>query len=81
MTTAEFRGEGESLNYAHARGVCQYLQERGLLHHFYRKYRGAARGDPSGIGTLCELLGCRSLEDVDRQFRAWLAVRPRPAVQ
>jgi len=66
-----FRGEGEGINYAVVRCFCQYLQERGMLSHFYRKFRGAVREDPQGVSTLCELLGCASLDEVDRDFRRW----------
>jgi hypothetical protein len=68
-----FRGEGEGVNYAVVRSFCLYLQERGLLSHFYRKFRGAVCDDPSGVLTLCELLGVATLDDVDREFRAWAA--------
>ncbi|MGE5194865.1 MAG: hypothetical protein ACM3U2_20425 [Deltaproteobacteria bacterium] len=67
-----FRGEGEGLNYAVVRGFCHYLQHRGLLSHFYRKFRGAAHDDPSGVSTLCELLGVATVDEVDRDFRAWV---------
>jgi hypothetical protein len=71
IQSPEFRGEGEGLNYAVVRCFCQYLQERGMLSHFYRKFRGAAHEDPDGVSTLCELLGCASLDEVDRDFRRW----------
>jgi hypothetical protein len=67
-----FRGEGEGLNYAVVRCFCHYLQHRGLVSHFYRKFRGAANDDPDGIATLCALLGASSIDDVDRDFRAWV---------
>jgi hypothetical protein len=66
-----FRGEGEGVNYAVVRCFCHYLQERGMLSHFYRKFRGAVHEDQHGIATLCELLGCASLDEVDRDFRKW----------
>ncbi|HEY3969714.1 MAG TPA: hypothetical protein VGM05_34530 [Planctomycetaceae bacterium] len=71
-----FRGEGEGLNYALVRGFCHYLQERGLLSHFYRKFRDSVHDDPGGIVTLCELLNVATMSDVDRQFRDWLALSP-----
>ena len=74
IATTTFRGEGEGLNYAVVRSFCQYLQHRGLLSHFYRKFRQAAPEDPRGVSTLCELLGVATLDEVDRDFRAW-AVR------
>ena len=68
-----FRGEGEGLNYAMVRCFCHYLQERKLLCHFYRKFRSGSERDPNGITTLCELLGAASIDDVDHDFRAWIA--------
>jgi hypothetical protein len=72
IASSEFRGEGEGLNYAVVRSFCLYLQDRGLLGHFYRKFRGAVHQDPTGIATLCELLGVATLDEVDRDFRAWV---------
>lgn len=71
-----FRGPGENLNYAQVRCFCLYLQERGLLSHFYRKLRAAAADDPSGLSTLCELLGAASVRQVDRDFREWVSRQP-----
>jgi hypothetical protein len=68
-----FRGEGEGLNYAAMRGFCLYLQERGLLTHYYRKFRLAVGDDPSGLHTLSELLGVDSVETIDRDFRTWMS--------
>lgn len=77
IRTRSFRGEGENLNYALVRSFCLYLQERGLLGDFYRKFRTAVDDDPSGLLTLCELLGVSTPAEVDRDFRAWLAKQPR----
>jgi hypothetical protein len=72
IASREFRGEGEGLNYAAVRCFCLYLQERSLLSHFYRKFRSAVHDDPDGVATLCALLGVATIDDVDRDFRAWL---------
>lgn len=72
IRSPEFRGEGEGLNYALVRGFCQYLEARGLLSHFYRKFHAAADDDPTGIATLRELLGQTSLDEIDRDFHKWL---------
>jgi hypothetical protein len=71
-----FRGEGEGLNYAIVRAFCHYLQQRQLLSHFYRKFRDGAGTDPTGIATLCELLGVSSISEVEREFRDWVATSP-----
>lgn len=75
MRTPAFRGEGEGLHYAQVRSFCHYLQDRGLLSHFYRKFRGAVHDDPSGTSTLCELLGASTIDEVDRDFRKWILER------
>lgn len=67
-----FRGEGEGLNYALVRSFCRYLQHRGLLTHYYRKFRAAHHADPSGLHTLCEVLGVSTCDEIDASFRAWI---------
>jgi hypothetical protein len=71
ITSEVFRGEGEGLNYAVVRCFCHYLQHRGLISHYYRKFRGAVKDDPDGTATLCALLGAESIDEIDRDFRAW----------
>lgn len=71
-----FRGEGENLNYAYVRCFCLYLQERGLLAHFYRKFRGHVAVDHRGLQTLRELLGVDSDAAIERDFREWVAHSP-----
>ena len=57
ISAREIREEKQAIEYAHARYFCLYLQERGLLPFFYRKFRDRAANDPSGLRTLCEILG------------------------
>ena len=71
------RQDSEALDYAHSRYFCLYLQSRQLLSHYYRKFRTNTAQDPTGRQTLCELLRCDSLDEVDRDFRNWaLSLRP-----
>lgn len=81
IRTQSFRGEGEGLNYALVRCFCLYLQDRGLLSHYYRKFRSTVKDDPSGINTLCELLEVRSGDELDIEFRAWLQKQGRKSVR
>jgi hypothetical protein len=62
----------EAVDYAHARYLCLYLQERELLGPYYRKFRASADRDRAGLWTLRQLLGVTSLEDFDREFREWV---------
>ncbi|MFT5326822.1 MAG: hypothetical protein ACI8P0_004705 [Planctomycetaceae bacterium] len=72
ISSREIREEKQAVEYAHARYFCLYLQERGLLPFFYRKFRDRAGSDPSGLRTLCEILGEENLDPVDRNFRQWV---------
>lgn len=72
ISAREIREETQAVEYAHARYFCLYLQERGLLPFFYRKFRNHAGSDPSGLRTLCEILGEENLDPVDRNFRQWV---------
>ena len=49
-TRAEFRGEKESANYANARYLCFYLQERGLLRKFFKAFRDANKAGKDDTG-------------------------------
>lgn len=69
------QAEREALDYAHARGLCVYLQERQLLAPFYRKCRARIGDDPSGMAALREIFGGKSLAEIDTEFRHWLGGR------
>jgi hypothetical protein len=74
------RSDHQALDYAHARYFCLYLQQRGLLEAFYRKFRAAVRTDPTGLGTLRGLFGVNDLSSVDADFRTWaMAFERQPA--
>lgn len=45
------------VNYALARYLLMYLQERGLLQRYYREFHAAAASDPTGYVTLMQVLG------------------------
>lgn len=72
VSSRDIREEQQAVEYAHARYFCLYLQERGLLPFFYRKFRDRAASDPSGLRTLCEILGEENLDPIDRNFRQWV---------
>jgi hypothetical protein len=61
----------EAVDYAHARYLCLYLQERGLLAAYYRRLRAGLESDPGGLRTLCEVLGAPA-DVIDRDFRRWV---------
>jgi hypothetical protein len=71
LRSGGLRPENEAVDYAHARYLCLFLQERGLLSAYYRKLRLARDQDPTGAETLQKLLNSGSLAEVDRDFRNW----------
>ena len=68
----DFYGEHVGLNYAQARYLLMYLQEKGELQHFYREFRASSKDDPTGIETLRALIAPKKLSDFEREWRAWV---------
>ncbi len=66
------RSEHQTIDYAHARYICLYLQEQQLLEPYYRKLRARAEHDPHGLNTLLELLSLDTSSDLDTDFRRWV---------
>lgn len=79
VRTDQIRGEREAVAYAQARYLCLYLQQRGLLAPFYRKFRSRCDVDPTGERTLCALLQVDSLVAADEAFRRWVSTLPPTA--
>ncbi len=73
---ATFRSGDVGLNYAVARSLCLYLQDRQLLQKYYQELRTRWPSDPQGVSTLCRVLGVKSPTQVERQFAAWVKRRP-----
>jgi hypothetical protein len=59
-------------NYAQARYLCYYLQEKGLLRTFYRRFTAAQADDPRGVATLKAVLGVRDLAAFQTKWEAWV---------
>jgi hypothetical protein len=57
MSNDAFRNDLEDLHYATARYVCQWLDERGKLWPFYRKWRETSDADPTGEKAFTEVVG------------------------
>jgi hypothetical protein len=70
-TSAEFYGRDSGLNYAAARYLCLYLQERGLLPRFYREFRDGFERDRTGITQLEKVAG-RRLAELQPDWKAWV---------
>ncbi len=61
MDANTFYGESKGVNYAQARYLCYYLQEKGLLIKFYREFYASQKQDSSGYKTLQRVLGERDM--------------------
>lgn len=55
-TRGEFYADAAGTHYAHARYLCYYLQEKGLLGAYYRRFKADCAKDPSGYATLKAVL-------------------------
>ena len=60
------------INYAQARYLMFYLQEKGLLADYYRRFRDNVKDDPSGLETLKQVLKVDDLDGFDKKWRAWV---------
>ncbi|UCH97461.1 MAG: hypothetical protein JSV88_11580, partial [Candidatus Aminicenantes bacterium] len=63
-----FYHEDPGTNYAQARYLCYYLQEKGLLVEFYHQFRANRKTDPTGYETLKQVL---SETDMDAFKKKW----------
>ena len=71
-TTHQFYNMTEGNNYAQARYLCYYLQEKNLLVQFYNTYRQSFKGDSSGYETLKRTLREDDLEKFQRDWEQWV---------
>jgi hypothetical protein len=69
-TTDEFYNDEEGYNYAEARYLCFYLQEKGLLRDFYNRFKQTGAYDPSGLRTLEEVLQ-KDIESIETEWLQW----------
>jgi hypothetical protein len=67
-TTREFYADKHGTNYAQARYLCYYLQQRGLLRKYFHAFKRNAKDDPSGYKTLVATLGS---PDMDAFQKVW----------
>jgi len=69
--TDEFYDAGDEV-YARARYLCYYLQERGLLVAFYRKFLETRAEDPTGLAALESVLGRKVDDDLEQEFATFV---------
>ena len=68
MDTSAFYNEDKGVNYAQARYLCYYLQEKGLLIKYYQEFQDHQKEDPTGFGSLRKVL---TETDMDAFKKKW----------
>ncbi len=71
-TDDQFYREDPGTNYAQARYLCYYLQEKGVLTRFYEEFRANWRSDPHGLEALRRVLGTKDLVAFKTQWEAFV---------
>jgi hypothetical protein len=67
-----YREDLVGVNYAEARYLMMYLQEKGLLRRYYRAFRDRAADDPTGMETLKQVIGPQELGAFEKEWREWV---------
>src|SRR5882762_2971428 len=62
MDENAFYNQDKGVNYAQARYLCYYLQEKGVLVKFYREFHTRQKEDPSGFKSLQKVLAEPDME-------------------
>lgn len=70
-TTQQFYNMDTADNYAQARYLCYYLQEKGLLGDYYRAFCGSAKRDACGYAALREVLSIEKEEEMAGFQKRW----------
>jgi len=78
-TTTEFYDEDPGTNYAQARYLLYYLQEKGLLVDYYRAFHAARGEDPTGYRTLQRVLDEEDMVAFQERWEAWVLKLKFPA--
>lgn len=72
MDAREFYERDTGTNYAQARYLLYYLQERGLLVRYYREFLANRERDPTGFDTLQRVTGERDMNAFQRKWERYV---------
>jgi hypothetical protein len=70
-STNEFYEDDRGNHYAQARYLCYYLQEKGLLLDFWRRFQKDQESDPTGYKTLALVLGEKDMKAFQKRWEEW----------
>lgn len=73
LDTESFYGDDSGVNYAASRYLLYYLQEKGSLREFYRRYRANVENDPTGYATLVATLGVTDMRAFESDWQRYVA--------
>jgi len=68
---AQFYGDNTGVNYATARYVCYWLQEKDLLLKFYKEFKETLKDDATGQFALEKVTGMK-IADFDKVWREFV---------
>jgi len=71
-TSHQFYNLDRGTNYAQARYLCYYLQERGLLVKYYHEFADQCKDDPTGYKTLQKVLNEKDMTAFQKRWEAWV---------
>jgi hypothetical protein len=72
MSANDFYDDDRGINYAQARYLCYYLQEKGLLINFYRQFHKQQKNDPTGYQTLVSVLGTPNMAQFQKDWEKFV---------
>jgi hypothetical protein len=73
MDSRTFYADDTGVNYAASRYLLYYMQEKGLLHSFYRAFKAARLKDPSGYATLQVALGEKDMAEFQSRWKHYVS--------
>ncbi len=71
-TANQFYRQDAGTNYAQARYLCYYLQQKKLLVRFYKEFLANHTTDPTGYLSLQKVLGRRDMDVFQREWEAFV---------
>jgi hypothetical protein len=66
-----FYGADSDLNYAQARYLCMYMQEKNVLKTFYKSFRDGYNKN-SDAKSYLETIFAKSINEIDKDFLSWV---------
>ena len=72
LNATDFYTKETGTNYAQARYLCYYQQERGLLTRFYKEFLANRATDPTGFDTLKKVLAAADMDAFQKDWQTYV---------